>query len=123
MANHKTTIRGSEGAWQARCSCRAQSKVFAGHSEAGDWNYHHLREVERVKSQAASRSPSLKSTLTLYRTNAEDEDTYTAAQRALWSRLADEIEGRLLSTEGEQLPLFEEEASWHRESRLRPGLS
>lgn len=106
-----------------KCSCRNQGKVVLSHSEAGDWCYQHLREVERVKSQASSRSPSLKSTLNLYRTNAADDNTYTLEQRALWSRLADEIEGRLLSTEGEQLPLFEEEPAWHRAYRPQPGLS
>lgn len=123
MANHKTTIVGSEGAWQARCTCRTRSKVFVNHSDAGDWNFKHLKEVERVKSQASSRSPSLKTTLSLYRTNAADENTYNAEQRAIWTRLGDEIEARLLTTEGQQLPLFEEDPSWHRESRQQPGLS
>lgn len=105
MTNHRVVVQGGDGALRGKCSCRQQGPVTSSRQEAEDWGVLHLRMVERAKASARRSQPSLKDEAAWYRKQAEDHTNPTEV-RELWTRMAEEIERRISTAQGEQGSLF-----------------
>lgn len=58
MSNHRTSIVGDDGAWQAKCSCDTRrSPLYEHRWEADDWIRAHVQIVARARSQKNTRLP------------------------------------------------------------------
>lgn len=91
--NHRTTIAGDDGVWQARCLCGATSPIHALRWEADDWMISHLAQVDRARAHLLAHNPSLKDQRDWYRKQAgltQDDTT-----RNLWLMLAGELDHRI----------------------------
>jgi hypothetical protein len=64
----------------------------------------HLQEIERVRAHLGTRTPSLRTQLTWFQTQAENVDN-DYDDRVLWRQLADETERHL----SRQVPLSQAE--------------
>jgi len=93
MSNHRTTIVGSEGAWQAKCSCKTHSAITPHRWEAEDWNLSHLRAVDRARAHLQPRTPSLKDQRDWYLKQAALA-TEPSLKRQ-WQMLADSLDHRI----------------------------
>lgn len=92
--NHQTRIIGAGETWQAKCSCRKQSKVLTSRTDAKEWERTHLHEVERAKAHLVNRNPSLETTHKWYLEKEQDPEV-TEHDRVLWRQLRTELEHRL----------------------------
>jgi hypothetical protein len=95
MSGHQVTVVPvKDNQWIGRCSCRATGKVTESHWVATQWTMTHRREVERIKTHLAGRTPSLTDQRNYYLSKAAD-DAIPSDQRLLWAQLADELTRRL----------------------------
>lgn len=103
MTNHRFTIVGNTDRCQAKCSCKQKSPI-GNRGDADGWMYAHLQEIERVRARLGTRTPSLRTQLTWFQTQAENTDN-EYDDRLLWRQLADETERHL----NRQVPLAQSE--------------
>lgn len=103
MTNHRVSYLGSGERAQARCSCKKKSPI-ASRGDAESWFYAHMQEVERIRAHLGTRSPSLKTQLAWFQTQAENADN-EYDDRVLWRQLADETERHITA----QAPMMQTE--------------
>ena len=107
MSNHSVRLVLIGDHWQARCSCKKRS-LLGDRGDAEAWEYAHHQEIERIRAQLGSRTPSLKSQREWFLQQADNEDN-SSEDRALWKQMADELEHFLRNRAAppvEQLALF-----------------
>src|SRR5262245_27249179 len=92
MSNHRTTIVGSDDAWQGKCTCRLRSPAYPHRWQAEDWNLAHLDTVNRVRANLMNRQPGLADQRDWYR---KQEAASSGRARAQWRALADALDHRL----------------------------
>lgn len=102
---HQTWTYLAQGGFGAKCKCKQHSGIFTHQWQAEDWARDHMTEVERIQARHANRSPSLSTSLRLFR-EAQANTDCTPEQQAIFERMADEIESRINTSGDEQLPLW-----------------
>jgi hypothetical protein len=82
------------GGYVCRCTCGASSGEKVHRQEAEDWVLVHDKEIERIRTHLATKTPRLQDERDYYRSKADDPDE-TPANRAIWKQLAEELSNRL----------------------------
>ena len=90
MGNHNIRFVLIGDQWQARCSCDKRS-ALGDRGDAEAWDFGHRQEIERIRAQLGTRTPSLKSQRDWFLQQANNEEN-PHEDRALWRQMADELE-------------------------------
>lgn len=91
----------------AQCGCGQNSGWCATKQECQDWEIRHQAQVQRARAALTTRTPALMDQWKWYVQCAEDPSK-SWNERQMWTRLAEELEGRLKSDDptAGQDPLF-----------------
>lgn len=100
---HRTKVVILDTGYAGRCTCKAKGPTRLSLTDAEDWGYQHLRDVERTRAHLRERAPSLRDQYDYYRQMQNNPDT-PVREREQWKMLADGIQHRLgLPTQVEML--------------------